>query len=385
MSRVAMMETEVGNAALYDTRNVAISTTSFEEVVDLAHGLHQLKQDHKTPCSNIRFTAADPHGRESGELRMLLPGGMFGDINLPLSDRAFYQACGRLDMPSRYFKRVPANLALPHFNHWVAEQGEKEWFVRDIRDEDGDERSARAVLSSAYRTIDNWKVLDVAHRVMQKSKDDLGEYKLVRPYLTPDRVCLTVVFPQMDALSTAPQFGIPARERGNYSFGFRISNSEVGTGSLYIIPIVQRNSCENSITWVQGGLVQAHIGMAATSAYKAASVAEYTGRCLGLAPHLLESIVAAESEKIPTLAVTIDKIMEQYRLPKAVRDDIVIGTEGNRSRMGVVNGLSYAAHQSLVKQEDRELLENIAGATLAQGLFAPVHKRGQVVDETVDA
>lgn len=361
----------------YETENLAGDTRTVGDMIALAEGLHALKQDHEVKCTDLSFTDVDATGTQGDRYNMVLPGGIMGHIVAPLTGHALSQVCSKLDMPTRYFRRVPPHLGLSHFNHWVGKD-DRTWFLRDIRDPDGGdggERMVRAALSHLYAPIDNLRILQVVDKALNAS--GLVEYQLVRPYLTQDKVCMTMTFPTLDSLTHNNRIDIPDGERGNYGFGFRVSNSEIGDGSLHLSPFVQRNSCTNSINWIQGGFTQNHYGSKASAAFTAAAVAEHVGQALMLAPDIVNNIVEAEADEIPSIAAVLDKICEQHRLPKAIRDTALMGTEGKSNRMAVVNGLSFAAHKLPLKQEDKMNLENLAGATLAQGLFASVYRKNQ--------
>ena len=80
---------------------------------------------------------------------------------------------------------------------------------------------------------------------------------------------------------------------------------------------------------------------------------------------MLDNVVAAETDNIPDIADIVADISKRKGFSNQLQADILMGTEGERTRMGLVNGLSFAAHASEeLPVETRIGLEILAGALL---------------------
>lgn len=348
------------------TQNLANGVTTVGELVALAQEMEGMKSDELVPANQLQLLATT-----DDELHAAIPSGTpFGAAVSPLSTHAFYQLCGKLNMPSGYFKSVTPGLAAPHFNHWLQNGGDRHLLLRTMSELDGDGHYIRAVLSDEYAVLDNSTVLDVAQNVLNSS--GLGGVSLIRPYLTRDRLSLTMTYPTGDFVqSLAAKVGVPAKESRNFAFGVRIQNSEDGTGSLVVAPLLQRHSCTNSIVFTRGGFRQGHRGKRASQAFLQAALAEHMGQAMMLGADMLSKIGGAYAAQVPSLSSVLARMGEKFGLSREVSDAIMQGSERENSLWGMINGLSYAAHAVPdLSQERREGLEALAGNALVEGWAA---------------
>lgn len=288
----------------------------------LGHDKH--KRDYVSNTHDIRF-----------ELNSInLPGALFSPpASLGMNDHALQQACTKLGPPPyRYMKECPPILKAANLNHW-REELRKAWMVRAYGD------TARAVLSPDYSPISNSFV------IQQVMETVTGPYKLMRPYVDPDTLHLKII--------VADDTG------GNHGIGAYIGNGETGNRQIRVTPLIQRHSCENSIIAVDGGWSQRHWKV--SPEYVAGSIKEKIGHALGVAADLLGELVKAQMDQIPSFTKVVDQLAKDKGI-LPYKDLILMGSETEQNRMGLVHGLSFAA-----KHADPELavdLESMAGALL---------------------
>ena len=75
----------------------------------------------------------------------------------------------------------------------------------------------------------------------------------------------------------------------------------------------------------------------------------------------------------------MESLCKVHGYSEETQQEVFMGTEGQRTRMGVVNGLSYAA-KSIESPDERALMEAHAGRVLVH----PDSLFGRVVRETAD-
>jgi hypothetical protein len=263
-----------------------------------------------------------------------------------LTDWSLSQVCNKLGpTPLAYMRACPPNLRATNLNHWLANPHNNggDWFIRT------DGERVRAVLSTQYTPIANTQVL-------QSAVDVIGDVKhrLSRPVVTPDYMNLTILVNENGG--HGPD--------GNYGIGARITNGETGNRAVRVDPVIKRDSCDNSIAITDGGWEQRHVHV--SPAFIFGAIKEKLGMAVRLSVEALDAIVRAEAINIPNFGDVVDELARDKGLTEATADLIKVGSEGALNRMGIVNGLSFAAKEV----DDHDLtyeLENLAGAILVQG------------------
>jgi hypothetical protein len=176
---------------------------------------------------------------------------MEDDARLTLRDRGTFNVNGlaheqiatRLSIPRPYYDRMrttsPALLA-NNVNHWFDREPEK----RMIRTLDG---NVRAFLSNRYRPLDNYDLAEAVLPVFQSLRLSLRSCEL-----TERRLYLKAVFP--DITAKVPVVG------DIVAAGVMISNSEVGFGSISILPLIETLRCTNGMVANDAALRRHHVG-----------------------------------------------------------------------------------------------------------------------------
>ena len=272
---------------------------------------------------------------------MVLPGdGLFPtEQSLPLTPWARSQICQRLKIPYRYLKRCPGLVQAQNLNHWQRQlPPDKQWLIRSHAGR------ARAILSDQYSIVNNSSILQTIQELLTHVN-----FQLIRPYLDVDQLHLKLTTNQT--------------HDGNYRIGCYVSNNEVGGGAIIVAPFIQRTVCTNSIIHVEGGIRRAHYRL--QPGFVKALLKHEIGSALQASSQMLDNVVAAETDNIPDIADIVADISKRKGFSNQLQADILLGTEGERTRMGLVNGLSFAAHASEeLPVETRIGLEILAGALL---------------------
>lgn len=278
---------------------------------------------------------------------------------LPLKLHAFRQVCSKLgaavwaakaqrSLPVEFLLAMPENITAMNLN-WATETyaalfPKRKWLWREYHTEPQEgviTPNIRAVMDGMYPAITNTELLRSADQMIAG-----GDYKLVRPHLTPDELNVRVAL----------------RDVGeNYAVGVYIGNSEIGTSKIRILPFIQRHSCKNSIVSVDGGVELVHRGdIHALRVQLTAAMAQ----ALHATGDMLEKMIAAEKELVPNFQDVLRGLSLQHNWSEALSTAVILGTEGQATRAGVVNGITYAAHKVLEGTEQADM-EILGGSILA--------------------
>ena len=275
---------------------------------------------------------------------IVLPNTLFRGAleSYPLTPWALSQACQKVGtIPVRYARECPGWLLAENLNHWRKQLPEdRKWFLRFNNGE------CRGILSDRYSPLAN-------SELAQYLLDQFGDgYDIVRPYYDADTLHLkfiTMADPDDDA----------------YAYGVYVGNGEVGNRSLTVAGFVQRHSCTNSIVLTDNRWRVTHVNK--TKSEYLLTVRSWVAEAMQLSMDQRERLAEAALEEVEDFSKVVERLCKQNGLTNEAKDNVLMGSEGQKTTMGLVNGLSWAAHQ----QEDPELqidLESLAGKYLRYGL-----------------
>lgn len=152
---------------------------------------------------------------------------------LTIRENAHGQIANRLKIPKAYYDRMrqeAPELLSQNVNHWFQRADER----RMVRTLDGD---ARAFLSDRYRVLDNFEMMSAVLPVLQENRVDI-----VSTQVTEQHMYIKVLFPDVQTeVKGSPQ------KNDVVQAGIVISNSEVGSGSLRVEPLIYRLVCTNGM------------------------------------------------------------------------------------------------------------------------------------------
>jgi hypothetical protein len=302
------------------------------------------KHDHIAYASQLKFD-------DNAELHV--PTTLMGNLPpLKPTDWAWGQLFSKLGptvygrgsqktLPSDYLLAIPRDLLATNLNRHLL-NANKQWMVRAY------DNHVRAVLDSKYPTIQNTELLQIIDAMLDDNAAGFPDLKVVRPDVTPDDLNIKTVWKDISGR--------------NYGIGVYVGNGEIGNRKLRCLPMIQRHSCTNSIIFDgENGLEMVHRGSSATMRVqlKAAFV-----NIFHTSFELAEAMIRAEEERIPEFADVIKGLSIQYGWSDDVTASVLIGTENQQTRAGIVNGISWAAHEAVQDANDQTDLEVLAGRIL---------------------
>lgn len=143
-------------------------------------------------------------------------------------------------------------LLAENVNAWLKDRNNS-FMLRTMDYGDGRNRVARALLSERYRRIDN---LEIATALLPLVLDQKG-YEIASCEITESRMYIKIVF-HLKTYEVVPGDLV--------EFGIIISNSEVGQGSVFVRPFMNRLVCTNGMVINELGERKHHVGRQAKSA-----------------------------------------------------------------------------------------------------------------------
>jgi hypothetical protein len=245
-----------------------------------------------------------------------------------LSPTVFGKGSGK-HIPSDYLTSMPADLRAQILSrHCWDTNGFQSWMVRGFDD------TARAVVHHAYPggidergRFENTQYLSILRELLPATPP--SDFHLVRPFV--DQNC------------TITRAISKFNDGGGYGIGVAISNDETGSRKLRVMPLVMRTSCDNSIMVDRSGtsLEMAHRGSLAAmrTQFKAA-----LGTALRASAELLNKVIEADERELEDFDAILEGICREQGWQNGVRDAVMRGTENSETVLGVVNGITWAAH-----------------------------------------
>lgn len=165
------------------------------------------------------------------------------ELAFGMSDLFHRQMGASLGIPAKYYDKMredyPALLA-QNVNGWFGREPSK----HTVRTLDG---TARAFLSDRYRRIDNYEIAQATLPVI----GEMPDAQVVSCEVTDNRMYIKVVNPRLEA---------EVQKGDIVQAGIVISNSEVGLGSVSVMPLVHRLVCLNGMIVNDLGKRKYHIG-----------------------------------------------------------------------------------------------------------------------------
>jgi hypothetical protein len=281
------------------------------------------------------------------------------------------QMCGRLGIPTAYFRRCPTDLQDAQFNVWTRQHdrfesngydrdssssnghsssGNERWLLRAKHD------SLRGVLSDRYTRLDNEPFLDCLEPLVP------SRLQVKWFALTGESLHLRLIDPTL-AREVLPDDRIMV--------GLHIANSEVGKRSVTVDAIVWRLICQNGLVRLVKGkslLQQRHIFVSQSNFKR--DLERAMGEALTTAAGLLEKMAQSTSEYLDDIETVIEKIGERHQLSEAfqekVKNALKLENRGQQESLyGLTNALTQAAQT--LPPDERYGLEVLAGEVMERG------------------
>jgi len=190
-------------------------------------------------------------GAELFSLTRPLESGIREVTPFPMTDLFHRQLGGTLGIPAKYYDTMRGEypeLLMQNVNGWLGKRQSRQL----IRTLDG---TARAFLSDRYRRIDNAQIAETVLPII----NEMPDARVESCEITDDRLYLKIVNPRLQA---------EVSKGDVVQSGIVISNSEVGLGSVSVMPLVYRLVCSNGMIAADHGQRKYHIGRQSEEAWE---------------------------------------------------------------------------------------------------------------------
>lgn len=355
-----------------------------------------IKRDFVVPASMLRFQNGElviVGNKHNSVSEILNAAGIATDdsTTYKTTDSFDRQIAAKLEIPMPYFKRMrelisdtnaPSDILDKNVNEWL-----KRWngnfLIRTFENADDNTYIARAFLGDRYRMLDNIDILFSALDAIKRSgvrleieSCDLTDTRMYVRFICPDVV---IQSPELLKNYRVPN-GRRAPEGDNgIMAGFILSNSETGHGSTFIAPRLVVNACSNGMVFKQdsqrhvhlGGrlqetnaidwsantrekniqLIMAQIGDAITTYLNP----EYLGKSI-------DALVNEGQTKIENPVDAITNVARDLMFSDDSQKQLLsyFMTGGDYTGFGVVQAITYFAHDAATDADERYELEAVA-------------------------
>jgi len=340
---------------------------SLQKLAEEIQFVRQNKHDLIAPTSHFRMDVTPLP--EVGAISMIEVDGQ-GSFNV--SDLAHEQIASKLKIPRKYYQRMlqeAPDLLEQSVNTWLKQHGGRHM----LRTLSG---NLRAVLSDAYRPLDNDMVAEAALPVLLDHKNEI---EVTSTKLTDKRLYIQAKTPQLQA---------DIRSGDTVQAGVVISNSEVGCGALNIETMIYRLVCANGLIAAKA-LRKTHLGRRVGSDDEAATYDMFKNDTIAADNHAFmlavrDAVGAAFSEEVFTNQVNKMRAAAGVVLPANKVNDTVIAlgnkydlteleTEGVLERLiagsdltqyGLANAVTSLANSNDIDYDRVVELERMGGSII---------------------
>jgi hypothetical protein len=275
---------------------------------------------------------------DNGVVRLL--NGHAEMQTLSLSETATFQLCQKLEIPVRYYRRLPGEMQAVVANYDLNRQNGKSFLLR------GKSEWIRAFLSAEYVAYNNSQIAQTAESLLRNGALDVKSFLLEETHMF-----LKIISEDIHDLESGLKAGI------------MIGNSEVGMGSVSVEPFVFRKPCTNDLIVSQEkSFRHAHIHLTAYELTR--RMAEAVSEGFRIANSVLDAFLKTREELIPDPVETIRKIAEARKFSQKLTDEVVSSylVEPEPNRFGLINAFTNAAQKLGPLQ--RIEMERFAGTLL---------------------
>jgi hypothetical protein len=275
---------------------------------------------------------------ENGALRV--SNGYSDTPTFSLSETAELQMCQKLEIPVRYYRRLPGEMRALVANHDIGRLNGNSFLLR------GKGEWIRAFLSAEYVAYNNSQIAETAEALLRNGALSVKSFVLEETHMF-----LKIVSEDIYDIESGLKAGI------------MIGNSEVGMGSVSVEPFVFRKPCTNDLIVSQEkSFRHAHIHLTAHELTR--RMAEAVSEGFRVASSVLDAFLKTREEPVEDPLAAIRKIAEARQLSQKMKDELVSSylVEPAPNRFGVINAFTNAAQKLGPLQ--RIEMERFAGTLL---------------------
>ena len=363
---------------------------SLSELAKEVERQNTAKRDYIAPLGRLRADLSYPEG-EGPNTGAVAPVMVLsnGDAHaMPIRRTAHQQIAEEVGIPKGYYDRMLTEfpeLWRANVNH-IIEHGKGEREKRKmVRTMDGE---LRALLSDRYRPLDNFDLLEVVLPILQRQT-----VKVVSSNITESRMYLKVILPNIQAEVQGVTLGVGHNhlQKNILVAALTISNSEVGSGSLQVVPSVFDTWCTNLAQLSVKFMRKYHIGRTGTGDGDSVeellsndtrqvrdkafwmSVRDVVKNSLNdeAFKMAVAGINQAASDKIESrdLPAVIEVATELLGLDKSVRGNLLTSLvqRGDLSRWGLASAVTAQANADGMDYESSNDFERLGGQVIELG------------------
>lgn len=206
----------------------------------------QISKRDYIACTSAIHLAAPDDGAPAGELSLMV--NRMEPVRLHSTMHFRKQLQQHYKVPADYAERIRTThpeLYVETFNTFLHKEPSRNM----LRTLDG---SARAFLSDRYRPLDDADLMEAVLPTLMEFPD----MEVVSAQFTEQRLYFKAVF---------PRFMGDVKVNDPVQLGIVVSNSEVGAGSLQVMPLIYRLVCKNGLITESYGQRRYHVGKRASA------------------------------------------------------------------------------------------------------------------------
>jgi hypothetical protein len=330
---------------------------TLDGLAELLINQNNSKRDFVAPSQAIQIT-------DNMEL------GIHGLGDFEIGEVAHEQIADRNEIPRKYYNKMldkAPQLLAANANHWFQRDEKSSFLVRTLGNK------SRALLSSRFRTLDNYDLAEIAIPALQS----VGA-RIESCQVTERKFYLKAVTEKLE-YALSPKVGDVVQA------GICISNSEVGVGQLALEPLIYKLSCLNGMISPDSSFRKSHLGGVfgkddGVQEFFKDATKQQADKLLWMQvrdviaaffnPDSFAKIVdrfrAAKAEVITGDPMKVVEVTaKKFSLAESEKNGVLASflREGEYSRFGLVNAITYAAQE--VPSYDRSTeLERLGGQVL---------------------
>jgi len=345
---------------------------TLSEIVAELERQKQTRKDIIVPSSQLNLSV--DLGTKTFFMNVPEPGELGYQVGqYGITDFAHTQIATKCGIPQAYYDKMRTerpDLLPVNVNSWFPDKEKR--FIRIL---DG---KVRAILSTRYRVIDNYQMVDLVLENLNRVQNMGMKVEIGDCYLTEEHLYLKITSPDL----TGEIFHFKERKDEPVRGGVIISNSEVGSGAFKVEPFVEVLVCKNGLIG-EHKINKIHLGKE-----RGLGLVDWSEKTLELQDNALisevEDLIKATFNKaifnewlnrinqvasieIARPTVAVENIIKKYVLPKTVRDDLI---NQFTKESPTVWGLSMAVTRLAQEQksiEERIRWERIGSKILEKG------------------
>jgi hypothetical protein len=282
-------------------------------------------------------------GRElriSGSGVLDLSNGDGAGKTYSLSEVAISQMCQKLEIPVKYYRRLPDEMKATVANYDINRMNGHSYLLR------GKGEWIRAFLSAEYVAYNNSEIAETVQSLLGNGALTMKSFVLEETHMF-----LKIISEEIWDVESGLKAGI------------MIGNSEVGMGSVSVEPFVFRKPCTNDLIVSQEkSFRHAHIHLTAYELTR--RIAEAVSEGFRVASSVLDAFLKTREVKVVDPLEVIRKIAEQRKFSQRLTDEVVSSylAEPESNWFELINAFTNAAQKLGPLQ--RIELERFAGTLL---------------------